>query len=74
MLKSMNETLTSMNERKLLRKTELAVRLEMTTRNVNNLMKAGLIPYIKLGTSKQADVRFCYEDVVARLKEKCGVG
>ena len=47
MVKSMNETFIGTNERKLLKKDELAVRLEVTTRTVNNLMKRKLIPLHK---------------------------
>ncbi len=62
----MDESTTQTGDKKLLKKDELAVRLQVTTRTVNNMMKKRLIPCIKLGTSKQGDVRFVYEDVVAR--------
>ena len=48
----------------MLDKKELASRLKMTTRTVENWQRRGIIPYVKIGKI----VRFCWADVLAHLK------
>jgi len=50
----------------LLKKGQLAKKLNLSQRTVENFMRRGWIPYVKIGKS----VRFCLADVLATLKER----
>ena len=50
----------------LLKKGQLAEELNISTRSVENFMRRGWIPYVKIGKS----VRFCLADVLATLKAR----
>ena len=50
----------------LLKKGQLAGELNMSTRSVENFMRRGWIPYVRIGRS----VRFDLADVLATLKER----
>ncbi len=51
---------------RLLNKGEAAARLRIGRRSVDNWMKRGWLPYIKLGKT----VRFVWGDVLAKLNER----
>jgi len=57
----------------LITKAELSVALRKSPRTINTLMRRGMIPYIKLGSGRQADVLFDLPEVIASLKNKYGV-
>ena len=48
----------------LLKKGQLAKNLNLSQRTIENFMRRGWIPYVKIGKS----VRFCLADVLATLK------
>ena len=50
----------------LLKKWQLAKKLNLSQRTVENFMRRGWIPYVKIGKS----VRFCLVDVLATLKAR----
>ena len=50
----------------LLKKAQLAEELNISTRSVENFMRRGWIPYLKIGKS----VRYCLADVLATLKSR----
>jgi hypothetical protein len=50
----------------LLKKGQLAEELNISTRTVENFMRRGWIPYLKIGKS----VRYCLADVLATLKAR----
>ncbi|HZM05040.1 MAG TPA: hypothetical protein VFC44_18720 [Candidatus Saccharimonadales bacterium] len=66
-------TLVSGSSQKLITKAELAVALGFNPRTINNFMRQRKIPFIKVGTGQQADVRFDLPEVIAALKARCGV-
>ena len=51
----------------LMKKGQLAGELNMSTRSVENFMRRGWIPYVKIG---KKSVRFCLADVLATLKAR----
>lgn len=53
-----------------LTKKQLAARLSVSTRTVENLMAANDVPYVKPGKF----VRFFWPDVIDALRRKYGVG
>ena len=54
---------------KFLEKPEVCALLGITTRTVDNYMKRGILPYIKFGSAKQAQVRFKLSDIEAHLNQ-----
>jgi excisionase family DNA binding protein len=63
-----NQTITKvapMNDLVLLRAEQMAQKLQITRRHLDNLVKAGKIPVVRLGKS----VRFDGNDVIAALKQ-----
>jgi excisionase family DNA binding protein len=58
-----------MNTERLSTKSELAAHFQLKcNRTIENWMKAGIIPYVKIGRL----VRFSIPEVDAALKERCG--
>ena len=51
-----------------LTKSDLANHLQCTPRTIENLMRKGLFPYVKIGKL----VRFNLEEVTAALNKRCG--
>jgi hypothetical protein len=51
----------------LLKKGQLAKKLNLSQRTVENFMRRGWIPYLKIG---KKSVRFCLVDVLATLKAR----
>jgi hypothetical protein len=58
---------------RLITKAELAAALQFNPRTINNFMKQRKIPFIKVGSGRQADVRFDLDEVILALKTRCGV-
>jgi hypothetical protein len=58
---------------RLITKAELAAALCFNPRTINNFMRQGKIPFIKVGDGRQADVRFDLPEVIMALKTRCGV-
>ncbi len=54
----------------LLTKAQIAVKLQITQRTVDNFMARGILPYFKLG---ERMVRFRLSDVQAHLDRTCRV-
>ena len=50
----------------LLKKQQLAEALNMSTRSIENYMRLGWMPYIRVGRC----VRFCLSDVLETLKSR----
>jgi len=57
------------NEDEILQKPELAERLKVSTRTLDQWMKAGRLPFLKIGKT----VRFRWFDVLTELQGKCRV-
>jgi hypothetical protein len=55
----------------LLKKGQLAEELNMSTRSVENFMRRGWIPFVRIG---KKSVRFDLADVLATLKSRGQVG
>ena len=55
-------------------KVEVARRLGKTARTVEQWMRRGVIPYIKIGKGRRASVLFKWTDIEAHLKANFGVG
>ncbi|MGD0251937.1 MAG: helix-turn-helix domain-containing protein [Verrucomicrobiota bacterium] len=55
-------------------KTEVARRLGKTARTVEQWMRRGIIPYLKIGKGRRATVLFKWTDIEAHLKINYGVG
>jgi phage terminase Nu1 subunit (DNA packaging protein) len=55
----------------LLKKGQLAEELNMSTRSVENFMRRGWIPFVRIGNKS---VRFDLADVLATLKSRGQVG
>jgi len=55
-------------------KTEVARRLGKTARTVEQWMRRGIIPYLKIGKGRRATVLFKWPDIEAHLKANYGVG
>jgi hypothetical protein len=55
----------------LLKKGQLAEELNMSTRSVENFMRRGWIPFVRIG---KKTVRFDLADVLATLKSRGQVG
>jgi len=53
-----------------LTKSQIAVKLQVTGRTVDNFMARGILPYFKFG---QRMVRFRFSDVQAHLDRTCRV-
>ena len=53
----------------LLTKTDLAERLRVKPRTVDNWMKLGRLPYIKIGGGQRGTVRFEYSAVMDSLRQ-----
>ena len=51
----------------LLKKGQLAEELNISTRSVENFMRRGWIPFVRIG---KKSVRFCLADVLATLKSR----
>jgi hypothetical protein len=51
----------------LLKKAQLAEELNISTRSVENFMRRGWIPFLRIG---KKTVRFCLADVLATLKQR----
>ncbi|MDC0144489.1 helix-turn-helix domain-containing protein [Verrucomicrobia bacterium] len=51
----------------LLKKWQLARKLNLSQRTIENFMRRGWIPYVKIG---KKSVRFCLADVLATLKAR----
>ena len=62
------ETLDRASER-LLKKAELAERLGVSTRTIDDWQRRGRIAYLKIGRS----ARYRWGDVIAKLSELCRV-
>ena len=62
------QTLDRASER-LLKKAELAERLAVSTRTIDDWQRRGRIAYLKIGRS----ARYRWDDVVAKLTELCRV-
>jgi excisionase family DNA binding protein len=62
------QTLDRASER-LLKKTELAERLGVSTRTIDDWQRRGRIAYLKIGRS----ARYRWDDVIAKLSELCRV-
>ena len=54
---------------RLLKKTELAERLGVSTRTIDDWQRRGRIAYLKIGRS----ARYRWGDVIAKLSELCRV-
>ena len=57
------------NTDEVLEKLEIAKRLKISTRTLDQWMSAGRVPFLKIGKT----VRFRWADVLAHLQEKCRV-
>lgn len=55
-------------------KTEVAALIRKTPRTVEAWMKAGVLPYIKIGKGRRATVLFRRADIDAHLTANFGVG
>ena len=55
-------------------KAEVARRLGKTARTVEQWMRRGVIPYIKIGKGRRASVLFKWTDIETHLKANFGVG
>jgi excisionase family DNA binding protein len=55
-------------------KAEVAKRLGKTARTVEQWMRRGIIPYLKIGKGRRATVLFKWPDIEAHLKTNYGVG
>lgn len=55
-------------------KVEVARRLGKTARTVEQWMRRGIIPYLKIGKGRRATVLFKWTDIEAHLKTNYGVG
>ena len=55
-------------------KKEVARRLGKTARTVEQWMRRGIIPYLKIGKGRRATVLFKWTDIEAHLKTYYGVG
>jgi hypothetical protein len=55
-------------------KRDVAARMHKSEKTINRLMAEGKIPYLKIGSGKQATVLFDWEDVKASLKRHYGKG
>lgn len=53
----------------ILEKPETAQRLKISTRTLDQWMRAGRVPFLKIGKT----VRFRWADVLAHLQDKCRV-
>jgi len=53
----------------ILEKPETANRLKISTRTLDQWMRAGRVPFLKIGKT----VRFRWPDVLAHLTDKCRV-
>lgn len=53
----------------ILEKPETANRLKISTRTLDQWMRAGRVPFLKIGKT----VRFRWSDVLAHLTDKCRV-
>lgn len=53
----------------VLEKPEIAKRLKISTRTLDQWMRAGRVPFLKIGKT----VRFRWADVLAHLQDKCRV-
>ena len=53
---------------------EVAARLRRQPRTIQRWMKQGLLPYIKVGTSRRSAVLFRWPDVCAALQARFGEG
>ena len=53
----------------ILAKSETAQRLKISTRTLDQWMRAGRVPFLKIGKT----VRFRWPDVLAHLQDKCRV-
>lgn len=53
----------------LLEKQDVAHRLQISTRTLDQWMREGRIPFFKIGKT----VRFRWEDVLAHLDQKCRI-
>ena len=57
------------NSDEILEKPETAKRLKISTRTLDQWMRGGRIPFLKIGKT----VRFRWPDVVAHLQDTCRV-
>ncbi len=64
-----NNESVSASETRLLDKHGAAALIGCTTRTLENYMRAGLVPYLKLGRT----VKFIREDILNHLRENCRV-
>jgi excisionase family DNA binding protein len=55
-------------------KAEVAKRLGKTARTVEQWMRRGIIPYLKIGKGRRATVLFKWTDIETHLKANFGVG
>jgi excisionase family DNA binding protein len=55
-------------------KAEVARRLGKTARTVEQWMRRGIIPYLKIGKGRRATVLFKWPDIEAHLKTNYGIG
>lgn len=55
-------------------KADVAARLGKTARTVEQWMRRGVIPYIKIGKGRRATVLFKWADIEDHLKANYGVG
>ena len=55
-------------------KAEVARRLGKTARTVEQWMRRGIIPYLKIGKGRRATVLFKWADIEVHLKTNYGVG
>ena len=53
----------------ILEKTEAAIRLKISKRTLDQWMRAGRVPFLKIGKT----VRFRWQDVLAHLQKNCRV-
>ena len=57
----------------LLTREELALALRKSPRTITEWTRTRKIPYVKVGSTGQADVLFDLNEVIAALKDKYGV-
>lgn len=67
--KLMNDQLNRNQDEALLTKRQLSPKLQKSPRTIDNWMKDGRLPFLKVGRT----VLFSWPDVLASLKERYGV-
>jgi hypothetical protein len=74
----MNQKLHSLNpvkqaregmtlDQQFLTKVQVAALFAVSQRTITNWMRKKMIPYLKMGTSHQADVRFRHSDILEKM-------